>query len=217
MTVDVARTRKFDPSPEALAQYQRAVAASNLIHRRYPKAVRFDPSMERELRPKYFAALSYCGIAIEHHSAHLALVKQHFRTSAYALARPILDAVLRAGWAFCVASPEDIRKLAGGIEPSSNSMLKELKKIRPDLYEMLEPMKRQGWNVLSAYVHSGPQQLFEWSGDNRIAPSHPDEGLVEVLRFTTQLGLLAFAMMCEIAGIEDDDISKWLEEFYTAN
>jgi hypothetical protein len=78
MTVDSAHTRKFAPSPEAFAQYQRAVAASNLIHRRYPRAVRFDPSMARELRPKYYLALSYCGIAIEHHSAHLSLVKQHF-------------------------------------------------------------------------------------------------------------------------------------------
>jgi len=33
--------------------------------------------MERELRPKYYAALSYCGIVIEHRSAHLELVKQH--------------------------------------------------------------------------------------------------------------------------------------------
>jgi len=42
-------------------------------------------------------------------------------------------------------------------------------------------MKRQSWNVLSAYVHAGPQQLFEWAEADRIAPNHPEEGLVEVL------------------------------------
>lgn len=214
MTANVTRTRKFDPSPEAFAEYQRAVAASNLIHRRYPRRVRFAPTMARELRPKYYAALSYCGIAIEHHSAHLALVKQHFRTSAYALARPILDSVLRAAWAWCVASPADIEKLAAGIDPGPDSILKALKGVRPDLYEMLEPIKRNGWNVLSAYVHSGPQQVFEWSEVNRIAPLHPDEGLIEVLRFTTHLGLLAFAVLCEIAGVDDEDITTWLAEFH---
>lgn len=210
------RKREFKVSPATWAQYRHAVAASNLINRRYPRTVRFHKSMDRALRPKYVAALSLCGIAIEHHSAHLTLVKQRMWTSAYALVRPIFDAVLRAAWAFCVATPQAISRFAQGTDPGPVAILKALKAVRPDLYEMLEPMKRQGWDVMSAYVHSGPHQVFEWYEDDRISPRHPEEGLVEILKLTTHLALLAFAMMCEISGVEDEVITGWLNDFYAS-
>jgi hypothetical protein len=147
-------------------------------------------------------------LTIEHHGAILYLLRSgRFDGSAFALARPLVDAVYRAFWVHFCATPqhlESIRK-GGSPYPGLPNMADEVDKrmsYTSGLFTMLKPFITS----LHGYTHGGLEQLGRrFDNQGNIQPTYDDGAKIEAINATTSyLVMLAVAWCQIVAGGQPD-------------
>jgi hypothetical protein len=132
----------------------------------------------------------------EHHSALLYLLRAgQFDGSAFALARPLIDAAYRAHWIYSCAKPEIIRRIRKGENcyPGLQNMAEEVeKKLRTDGFFMTVIPYIM---ALHGFTHGGLEQLSRrFDQEGNIRPTYIDPDKQELINFTTaHLTALAIA------------------------
>ena len=152
-----------------------------------------EPGVER------FAVASY-SIAMDHRAAVLLLLTHNARTSAFALARPILEAYLRGAWTQHCATVEDIERASAiNALPGVDAMVRALDKLQPTQGTFGEA-KRIAWAATSDYAHGGIRQLSRWLSAEEIAPRHSDLEVCELLSMVDIFGMMSCVGVATIAG-----------------
>ncbi len=126
-------------------------------------------------------------LAEEHHRAILFLLGTgRFDGSAFALARPLIDAAFRAHWVYSCAEPEDVKKIVEGkdcypkLEDLANQAGKRLS--QPEMLDSLKPYIRS----LHGFTHGGVEQLhFRFDKDGNVRPSYTDSDRAGLISLAT--------------------------------
>ena len=130
-------------------------------------------------------------LAIEHYGAILQLVHDgSFIASAYALARPLLEAICATHWLIFAASEADVeRAIDIGTLPTLERMLKGIEHL-PILGEVLIGV-REVRSVLNDFVHGGVSAAVSClDPSDHLMPHYRDEETIMMLRvFEYQLQL----------------------------
>jgi hypothetical protein len=140
-------------------------------------------------------------LVVEHHGAILTLLKMgRFDGSAFALVRPLIDAVYRAFWVHFCAKPEHLVAIRNGDcpYPGLPNMADEVEKhmnYTGGLFTALKPHVK----ALHGYTHGGLEQLgrrFDSSGN--VRPSYATGEKLEVVNSTTSYLVMLAVAWCQI-------------------
>jgi hypothetical protein len=140
-------------------------------------------------------------LVVEHHGAILTLLKTgRFDGSAFALVRPLIDAVFRAFWVHFCAKPEHLTAIREGESPYPGlpNMADEVEKhmnYTGGLFTALKPHIK----ALHGYTHGGLEQLgrrFNASGN--VQPNYAAGEKLEAVNSTTAYLVMLAVAWCQI-------------------
>ncbi|EKS69115.1 DUF6988 family protein [Caballeronia zhejiangensis] len=187
------------PSDEGEISHSRSVAIAinrsiditAWIGDRRPKQIKIHP--DRQDRDAL--AIKFFLLAIDHGEAIPALVRFDYRSSAFSLLRPLLDAYFYGLWATTCGDTEQMTRFATrGTLPKIESAVKA---IDERMNAGARTLKSELYDALNDYTHGGLTQLANWSpSPSAIGQAHSDELTVKIMsvadlfRVTACVGLL---------------------------
>lgn len=140
-------------------------------------------------------------LVIEHHGAILTLLRTgRFDGSAFALIRPLVDAVYRAFWVHFCAKPKHLQGIRKGESPYPPlpNMAEEVEKrmsYTGGLFTIIKPFI----NSLHGYTHGGLEQLGRrFDAEGNIRGSYEDLAKEEVVNTTTSYMVMLAVAWCQI-------------------
>lgn len=153
------------------------------------------------------------GIAQEHHHAIVRLVEIGLNASAFALLRAAFEAYVRGEWlAQCATESQRRGFLSDKRMPKIEQMIGALEKTPGFSERVLSQIKKQTWDVMCSYTHTGGLHAQRWITSDSIEPSYQDEEVRELLNFAEALGSLAVLGTLSL-GNEVDLANRVLIEF----
>jgi len=145
--------------------------------------------------------VAFFSLMVEHHGAILTLLKAgRFDGSAFALVRPLVDAVYRAFWVHFCAKPEHLEAIRKGEGPYPGlpNMADEVEKHMSYTGGLFAALKASV-KALHGYTHGGLEQLgrrFDPSGN--VRPNYQTGEKLEVINSTTAYLVMLAVAWCQI-------------------
>ena len=146
-----------------------------------------------------------CMLSIEHASVLRAAFVVSAPNSGAAVLRLQYEALLRAAWLLYGASPSNIEKLAGVLDPEAEKAAKNLpgatdmlesmaKKAPPGLSAPIVEFDQYSRHALNSFVHTGIHPL------RRAREGFPMEMATTIVRISNGLMHLAYRMLASLSG-----------------
>lgn len=138
--------------------------------------------------------VAYCRLVLDHHFAIGELVKSQLLGSAFALARPTFEALVKGLWLFYCATDEQLERHAGGKELKQIKILfgdMSAKPIEPVVLSCLSLVKEKYWNTLSSLTHVGHAQLRNWINPDGVDQGYSDIAVQELANFASFMAVAA--------------------------
>lgn len=159
--------------------------------------------------------IAYWALMFDYHKGILSLLESGFSGAAFALVRPVVEAVVRAHITL-MGSEEDLVSIqkdeykvnfrqvgaridaAFGLEGSMENFLNDVTR-----------------SALHSYTHSGFLQLGRRFDGNDVRPNYSDEEIIEVIRVATSAAFMVTNLVTKHFGFEHDweNISQMFEEW----
>ncbi|MGE0667246.1 MAG: hypothetical protein AB7O49_11875 [Sphingomonadales bacterium] len=157
---------------------------------------------------------SLLDIAVEHHAGIIALVSARIYGSAFALIRSEFEALVRALWLQLAASPKELKTAVENDSWPRFTKMIEAIECHPDFSEkILSGLKASAWTAMNGYTHGGMHQIVRrMTAQNTIEPNYDPDEVLEVLKASGSIALLAFQQMARLAQKTDleNEIEKML-------
>lgn len=148
--------------------------------------------------------IAYWALMLDYHKGILSLLQSGFSGSAFALVRPVVEAVVRAHVTL-MGSEEDLLSIQ---KDEYKVNFKEIG-AKIDAAFALERLMENFLNdvtrsALHSYTHSGLLQLGRRFDGNDIKPNYSDEEIIEVIRVTTSAIFMVTNLAIKHFGFEHD-------------
>ena len=139
--------------------------------------------------------IGYFDICMEHLQSIQLLINNQLFGSAFALVRPFYETYYRALWMLKFATKEEVAKIGTGkfTFPNMGSKIVELDSIYTGTY-FFQQLKKNSWNAMCDYAHSGRLQLSRRWKKDELKPSYEDDEIIEVIKGTRTI-MLMFAFV----------------------
>lgn len=142
-------------------------------------------------------SLAYYRIVFDHHNAIARLLELNLYASAFALARPQYESLVKGLWLGYFATESVAEEIARGeeldkIDPLTKQLLGA--DLPPVVGVHIRNIKQRYWKTLSSLTHAGHQQIRRWLNPNGVAPNYQDAEVKDLANFSS--------FMCLVAGIE---------------
>lgn len=153
----------------------------------------------------YVRAAAPCfGVAQEHHHAIVRLIDSGLYASAFSLLRVAFEAYVRGEWlSLCASDLQRTEFLTDKRMPELGLMLTMLEETSQFSEGILSGIKKQSWDVMCSYTHTGGLQVQRWITAESIEPSYQEEEILELLNFAEILGSLAVLGTLSLASEEN--------------
>jgi len=150
-------------------------------------------------------ALGTLDLAMEYQAGALLLAQHGLFAPVYALLRCIVEATTRGMWLANCATEAEFEAFKhnnfGG--KTQYSMIDEIGVKFGREAGVLREMHKQSWRVLNDFTHSGIGHVSRRTGEDFTGPNYPVAEVVQTLRVTSAMGLIAAIQLCELSGHQD--------------
>jgi len=147
--------------------------------------------------------MAYWSLIFDFHRGVLCLLSHKFCGSAFALVRPIVEAVVRSH-VVIMGSEEDVRKLR---EDEYRTNLSTVGKEIDTAFgtdDFFENFLKRARVALHSYTHAGVHQLGRrFSGDDLVA-NYSEEEIIEVIRVSTSAVFMVNNLVTKHFGFEEE-------------
>ncbi len=148
--------------------------------------------------------IAYWALMFDYHKGILSLLQSEFFGAAFALVRPVVEAVVRAHVTL-LGSEQDLASIQ---KDEYKVNFKEIG-TKIDAAFSLEGLMENFLNdvtrsALHSYTHSGLLQLGRRFDGNEIKPNFSDDEIIEVIRVTTSGIFMVSNLVTKHFGFEDD-------------
>jgi hypothetical protein len=128
--------------------------------------------------------------AIEHVEAINLLVRSNINGSAFALVRPVAEALVRGVWFTACATQDQVLKFRkeDKIDPSFGDMSAAIDQTCG--IDFFADFKKRNWNPLNSYTHTGILQIGRRFTGHVLEPSYKDGEITEAIKLVTACLLL---------------------------
>ena len=155
-------------------------------------------------------------LAIEHHSGIIQLLASRIYASALALIRPEFECFVRGAWLHHCSSDDELGAfLEKDVIPLTFGKLIAAIEEKPEFPNgILSGVKDSAWKAMNGYTHGGIHQVSRRMKGDYIEPDFEDDALLEVLRFSGAIALLALGQIASLAARKDiwDEVDAKLQE-----
>jgi hypothetical protein len=148
--------------------------------------------------------IAYWALLFDYDKGILSLLQAEFFGSAFALCRPVAEAVVRAHLAIC-GSDEELKAL------QNDDYRVNFKDIGPRLDAafgleglMQNFLSEKTRSALHSYTHSGVHQLGRRFDGNDLKQSYKDEEIIEVINVTSSAIFMISNLVTKHFGFEDE-------------
>jgi hypothetical protein len=152
------------------------------------------------------AAASCYAIAQDHHHAIVLLFENRLYASSFALVRLEFEAYIRGLWLSQCATTERVDRFISGKKCNfleTNKLISDIEINFKDNEKTLSIIKKQGWDSMCAYTHTGGIHVQRWNTSEAIEPNYSKEEIEEVLNFSAMFGALETIGIAELGGLEN--------------
>lgn len=146
--------------------------------------------IHNDIRSK--TAGAYFAIAQQHQYAIFLLLQNTppLQATAFALLRPLIEAVIKGLWIKLVATELQVEKTLEGKYIKSLDQMIGL--ISTQYKSAKSEINREDWMALCSYTHSGYLQLQNWVYSDNVEPNYSKEAIAELINLTSLASNLAF-------------------------
>jgi len=143
------------------------------------------------------------GIAQDHHRAIVLLMEHRLYASSFSLLRVAFEAYIRGEWLALCATDKQLRDFLRAKQPPPlGTMLQELEKTPAFEEQVLSSLKKQHWDAMCGYTHTGGLHVQRWITADSIEPSYDPSEVEEVLFFAEIIGALSVIGFATLANDE---------------
>ena len=181
---------------------------------------------------KSLVLAAYIDVALEHHEAIWRLIDAKLYGSAFALVRPLFDAMLRGYWINKCATDEQIEAAFHDDEfrfPTTDKLFADIKReylapsqpgssdVAPEQADKFIQMLKDVWDAGCSYTHSGSLQLSRRFKDGHVKPNYSEGDIAIALRLAiTALFLLLNMFFVSMAQQKEArEVRTMLQQFST--
>lgn len=130
-------------------------------------------------------------LALEHYDSIVILLSHRLIGSAFALARPLLEACVRGKWIICAATDTDIQKFSNGkLEHRFQYLLDQIGNTPEAGGAWLKETKRLNWNALNDLTHGGIHQVLRRVTEEYIESNYPLEEQARLVSLAIEVAIL---------------------------
>ncbi|CUJ49370.1 Uncharacterised protein [Achromobacter kerstersii] len=144
-------------------------------------------------------AMFHLGIQYQHSIS--VLCRNGLYAGAFALLRPLVEAMFRGAWLRFAATDQQISDFADGKPfPGRNEIDRDLKKTKPRYTKIRAHLDRTYGEFLHDFTHGGHQQMWSRIRDGSICEGHEEENVENLLHVAAILGYICsveIATSCE--------------------
>jgi hypothetical protein len=141
-------------------------------------------------------------LALEHYHAINVLIEARLYGSAFALARPLLEAYARGIWLLNSATESQLQSYMKGKLPKFGEILNAIGD-RPETGGFwLKEIKKKNWVQFNDLVHGGAHQVARRNTEDGIESSYPEEELSRLLGFSGEVAIQLATQFFVVAGDE---------------
>lgn len=131
-------------------------------------------------------------LALEYYDSIVILLSHRLIGSAFALARPLLEACVRGKWILCAATDTDIQKfLKGKLEHSFQNLLNQIGNTSESGGAWLQETKQLNWNALNDLTHGGMCQVTRRVTEEYIESNYPLEEQKRLVSLATEVAIMS--------------------------
>ena len=145
-------------------------------------------------------AVTSLALALSHRDGIHILTRAGANAPAFALLRPMYEALMRGIWAAtCASDAQGEDAYTKGYLPKFDTVIKALNRNRSHggIYGELNA---RVWDGYSDYAHGGMRQIIRWAGQNVSEPEHTDDEILDLLHFVDMHAIQAHMALTDIAG-----------------
>lgn len=163
------------------------------------------PSDERSL-----IAIGCLDMTLEHQRSYELLHRNGHYGSALALLRCLSESLVRGLWLLhCATEAELDRFKKDRLEKSFQALIDEYEAKKGNGTTTLSDFKRNAWNALNGFTHTGFNQVARRHKPGLVEPNYDEEELAKSLNAAGVLGLVAAGQVIDLS-----DRSSTLPEFH---
>ena len=145
-------------------------------------------------------AMSCQHLASEHAQAIIVLMNNELCGSAFALQRPMFEAILRGVWLRYSATQEEIEELVSRGFPTTEQMAVNSPRLEDgSTISPLKVIKDQWWNELCGYTHGGSQQILARLSSAGLQSNFGEGELAAALRWSEVAQLFSGVELADAA------------------
>jgi hypothetical protein len=151
------------------------------------------------------ALMAYFDIILEHYDAIGVLIERNLIGSSFALVRPAAETLFRALWVNASATTAQINQLLRDDEFEFPRDMMEKVDVAYATQDFFQRFKRTTWSSMCSYAHSGQLQITRrLNSDGGVGPKYSEAEVIEVLRATTAVLLLAAILFFKSVGCDSE-------------
>ena len=147
--------------------------------------------------------LAYWSLTCEFHRGVLCLLSNKFFGAAFALVRPILEAVVRAS-VVIMGSEEDLRKLREDEYKINFATVGKEMDANFGTGYTFEKFLIGARKALHSYTHVGTLQLNRRFSEGDLMPNYPEEEIIDAIRTTTSAVFFVNCLVTKHLGYKDE-------------
>jgi len=149
-------------------------------------------------------ASSYYSLCMEHFRSIVTLTELKLYGSASSLLRCMFESYTKGLWFQYCSSKADVELLnRDKFDKNFGLLVKEIEECRENMdYDInnLSIAKKLNWESLNNLTHAGPAQISRRISESNIGSNYSEEFISDMLRFSTNYGLLASGQLALISG-----------------
>lgn len=194
-------------------EFQQALDRSMSISEELQRILGREASLDNRGR----LAMAYLSLALEHREAILMLVVAKAYPSATALQRPLLEAFVAGVWILTAATDEHVEQMRQRKRPVSkfDTMAKQLRGSSHPLRDWFEVF-RGHYDILGDYTHGHHRQISRMMGPSGITSRYSLTQLIEVLRFSDLVGIMAALHREDLSGRPIERLSDMMDALFVS-
>ncbi|MBI4480022.1 MAG: hypothetical protein HY651_08365 [Acidobacteria bacterium] len=158
--------------------------------------------------------MAYWSVTFEFHRGVLCLLSHKFFGAAFALVRPIIEAVVRAH-VVIMGSEEDLRKLREDEYRTNLATVGKEIDVSFRTENLFENFLNGARKALHSYTHAGTLPLGRRFSGTDLTPNYEEEEIIEAIRTTTSAVFMVNNLVTKHLGFEEEwrECNKLFQEW----
>ena len=150
-------------------------------------------------------------LVIEYQAGVAVLADQPLWGPVFVLQRVLFETFIRGSWLARCATEEQLNWFEAGSlgkKKQFHELVSEVEVPLDAAGPVFTKLRQSSWTMFNDFTHAGFEHIVRRNSETTTGPNYAESELIQVIRLTRSLGLLAAIEMAELAG--HDDVGRGL-------